>query len=560
MIKMRFSYSGFLCLFLSITLLVIPRIQGARVEAQTPPPAPSSSSDTSAVALAQNSQANGAQGLQVDGGYFFDQHTQSNSAYYYSILFQGNSLSEKKEPLSETTYPSATPAPPAGDSPLFNFHLENGVGKSNGSLADLLNITPLNLGAHSFLGELRGAIDVSASNNNKDLNVAIGVETPPVAPLAVFGGSSFASNWLVFGLQEGSQSSSSSPNSNQGNEVSIVTYRTFIGKGGGYVHSDNQRHARLLYTDAYFAQNGPYYTALRDNLLTKDTDSSNVHFRDLVVDAPLFRIELSSDESPGFWEIDPPAFLATYVKSRNQTGDYAMNKLKDYIETAPSNPIPPTFPLAAQEEVLGYINSPQPQYTSSIGASLIKLLNYWLYHGWFADVSDAGVVTALQASSTIPQDIKDHGSLVDISKLKLTSTQTYLDEAKDGDRYYANRQLLAIEFPTSVRALSTSYTPTSNDVLQRLWFARLGKYVESSFSLPDAPTYTVWLQDNGQYRFAGNAAGPKYTNILAATFTLYFNPAAEKRQWFRVHYENGLDRAAPTQYRNFIAVSLGTEF
>jgi hypothetical protein len=76
----------------------------------------------------------------------------------------------------------------------------------------------------------------------------------------------------------------------------------------------------------------------------------------------------------------------------------------------------------------------------------------------------------------------------------------------------------------------------------------------------DHPTYAFWVDSAGWYAFSDVDGGKRFNNLLAITGTWWFNPDAAKPTYARIRYENGRERAAPTESKHFIAFLFGAEF
>jgi hypothetical protein len=91
------------------------------------------------------------------------------------------------------------------------------------------------------------------------------------------------------------------------------------------------------------------------------------------------------------------------------------------------------------------------------------------------------------------------------------------------------------------------------------WEKAISNYVEINSESHRHPTQAFWLESAGWYR-AQDGIGPNFGNLTAATATYWLNPSEGGTKWLRLRYEAGRDRAAPTERKNMIALSLGMEF
>jgi hypothetical protein len=63
----------------------------------------------------------------------------------------------------------------------------------------------------------------------------------------------------------------------------------------------------------------------------------------------------------------------------------------------------------------------------------------------------------------------------------------------------------------------------------------------------------------GWYTFSGDPQGRKLKNLLTATVDYWFLPTRDD-VFLRVRYENGYDRALPTDRRNRLLVSVALRY
>jgi hypothetical protein len=76
---------------------------------------------------------------------------------------------------------------------------------------------------------------------------------------------------------------------------------------------------------------------------------------------------------------------------------------------------------------------------------------------------------------------------------------------------------------------------------------------------PDKPTSALWLEDSGWYSFAGNEPVHRFNNIVRATATLWLAPQ-DNSSYIRVLYENGYNKADPSNKFHYFAAMVGLDF
>jgi len=78
-------------------------------------------------------------------------------------------------------------------------------------------------------------------------------------------------------------------------------------------------------------------------------------------------------------------------------------------------------------------------------------------------------------------------------------------------------------------------------------------------AITDQPTVSVYAESSGWYTFAGDPQGRKLKNLITATVDYWLLPTRDD-VFLRVRYENGYDRALPTERRNQLLVSVALRY
>jgi len=78
-------------------------------------------------------------------------------------------------------------------------------------------------------------------------------------------------------------------------------------------------------------------------------------------------------------------------------------------------------------------------------------------------------------------------------------------------------------------------------------------------AITDQPTISMYAESSGWYTFSGDPQGRKLKNLLTATVDYWFLPTRDD-VFLRVRYENGYDRALPSDRRNHLLVSVALRY
>ena len=118
-----------------------------------------------------------------------------------------------------------------------------------------------------------------------------------------------------------------------------------------------------------------------------------------------------------------------------------------------------------------------------------------------------------------------------------------------------------VEKAVLVLGLNVKYA-VDLDHSEAFWNDMKTYFAQTAKSLRVAcPTVTLWCESKGYFQFAGSSTGSsKFTNLLTANLQLFLTPKNENSSWIKLSYEAGTDRAAPTVYNNFLAVTTGLAF
>lgn len=175
--------------------------------------------------------------LEIDGGYRFSFLSGGQSESYYRLSYNGALVRSAGTPFKysqglDLETPVRTTG--AGDRNQIEVRLENGTTTAGGGLFEANGVRPLSLRGLEPLN-LRGTALLAGDTDGKNIQLAVGLETPPgrLPGLSGIG----ASNWFVVGVNAHRQEAADSTSSDK--NLGLVTFRTFAGKAFGWRKSDN---------------------------------------------------------------------------------------------------------------------------------------------------------------------------------------------------------------------------------------------------------------------------------------------------------------------------------
>jgi hypothetical protein len=577
-------------------------------------PAVSTLVEKSAAVKEKNNQP--PTGFNVDAGYLYRPKPgagESRDRYFYDFRLNGDSIGKRGEAFKEPSFADAITLPEKpSDTPDLLLRFDNGSGTAVGPVADYLRLRPFQAKPTSLLGQLRGVAQVYGQLEQRKVSAAVGVELPPINPLAQISGSlrrAGVSNWLIFGIQGaaegtagGAGGAASSRQAGGGEspsgtrDIGLVTYRSYLGTGFGYVHSDSSKQVRaaigaifdlvdlnsagalieLVNSDALGKKSdtGPGGGAAADPAATRRKaiqDAVATTLKDLSDEQKaqvkshltfLLNFSISARllktvpgqpleprrygdatqilESADDWELDAAAFLRRLQDPTSPAGDGYRTLVHRYLRTFFGlEGMPPGGDLPGIIEARNQVRTGNPDEPKTRLATA-ELLNAALFQ-ITADPSDPTVQEIRQAAD-LPAPVK--------AGLALSHPLA---------PFLSGRVLIQEVYPATFRGF-VAVVPAGGTGTNPVWRAKLNAALDDQFLLPDRPTVTVALEGVGQYVAVGKYDGSRFRSLLSPSATFYLNPAADQRNWIRLRYENGRDRTSPTVYRNFFTVTLGYQF
>ncbi|HWR57790.1 MAG TPA: hypothetical protein VN328_02785 [Thermodesulfovibrionales bacterium] len=82
-------------------------------------------------------------------------------------------------------------------------------------------------------------------------------------------------------------------------------------------------------------------------------------------------------------------------------------------------------------------------------------------------------------------------------------------------------------------------------------------------AVTDQPALAIYAEDSGWYSFAGSSDGGRLKNLLTVTLDYWFLPSTIVKgdnAFLRLRYENGYERAVPTDRKNQLLLSINLKF
>ena len=191
--------------------------------------------------------------FRAEGGVFATRN--EKSAVYYRVIYQGASLAEYGEAQADSAsrvapLPGASLTIPEGADLSLKF--ERGRLDVGGDLITATGIKPLGQ-LVPRLGRLRGTAQAFARMDGKTAQYAVGLETPPVHPLAIARAERWSvMNRMMLGVQAERRDGDAGNGSLQ--EGGVAQARWYVGKAWGDAKPlDSQVVARQAIRDEIFA-------------------------------------------------------------------------------------------------------------------------------------------------------------------------------------------------------------------------------------------------------------------------------------------------------------------
>ena len=499
-------------------------------------------------------------------------------------LLQGQHGTAITDATLTLTGPTA-PSKPAADSYDFLFRLERGVGKFDGPVANALKVTDLSIPA---LSQLRGAIQAYGSLDTRKIDVAAGLETrglhflPPTVPIPHF---------VILGLQAGTQSaatdaSGTTTGTEKTSDVGMGTYRAFFGFNGGSVKSkltENAEAKALTLVHDVSGIGAGDFAALRTGIYKKTLPSEFPISQINVNILELPNIITIDDASAGTAQSMPEVRLNEFVtdlrtpiaapdKVDKETIRQALDDEMERTTTSPGEGgndlnVPPTKRLAPARRAVVRAYKVSDPVAPGVKDAFLGLFQLFLSK----QMSSLSLVQKADVPKYFKGAFKVDPANPRIARMiAVAQLQDIADDApsyqKEAEWEYAIRLLLEYAFErtgadgavtrASIRGLSNRPT-----IDPPVWQNKVSKYISNLYGIQDRYHHQLWLEGAGQYYFfddSGNQVN-RFNNIFAATYTFYFNPAEEKREWFRLRFDNGRDRSQPDKYRNYVTATVGLD-
>jgi hypothetical protein len=488
----------------------------------------------------------GGPGLKLDLGYrrLFGL---SESSVYYRLNLLGKTLTEKGKEFknSQGFTDSVTNITFRDDSPQLSFLIERGIQKTSGPLAKYLQLGKLPR-IHGLRAVVQG---YGTLDDTSSLGIAAGIET---VPLPIWR----APNWPNFttvGVQFGTQPIPD-PNDDTRKvhrDVGVIAYRQFIA------------HAPL---DKYsnFRQNIRDFAAT----LAPETTTTLPDFYAKILEGDVEVIKKLAAKKG-----KEEAHKRALAKLKDSDFEIVLRDLK-FAAPAAIGAMTDTVPPEVAKNLRTALNNPPAGDTQEALRALkgefqraVNALAPVLrrpYENWENDDKKTLLVA---------QFFVMNGGLV-LKNTNFDDAKKYVAETlklQDPDLNQTVNDIIDQAAKQELPSQRKIYLTIANRALLEAIFPELKEYGLQSnisrrlltlYSLKDRPSSTFLIENTGQYYFsgdAGNGSDSRLNHLFAATFQYYLDPGAERRNFFRLRYENGRDRADPGPYVNQITFSVGIE-
>lgn len=196
------------------------------------------------------------------------------STGYYNFEYNGNEVGSKGKKFTLSSAPAAPANVPEGDTSDLSIRVESGHSKVGGNLFKLNGIKPLDFTNVPFLRQLRGSAEVSGKLNGDRLNIALGLESPPIhylhwvnSQIGSTQNMSTFTNWLIVGVA--GEAHPFSETNDQSKESMLASHRAHLGVGFLYTYTGvSQKTINDISTS--IIKSAPDYHTLKSRAQTAD--------------------------------------------------------------------------------------------------------------------------------------------------------------------------------------------------------------------------------------------------------------------------------------------------
>lgn len=494
-------------------------------------------------AKAPDQKANplGGIGLKVDAGYRYLGKGNRDTTYY-RIDFQGATLASRGDSFTDAEGFTAF-KPIREDEPALRFTLERGPTDIEGTLANFLERTKFS-GVRNLRGVVQGygALDGSSAPG-----FSLGLESLPISATIPD-----VPNFLTLGVQLGTNqvaTGTGTERNTRQSDVGVFAYRQFIAYAPLNQYSDLREKARAV-ADGLPKDNPVVIPDFYAKVIAGDASWFDA-LSGLFENTPEGRkaqaaLEGLTDdqkkEITGDLHVTVP-FLASDLKGLPlETADTVRERLIRTGATEPEKAFGTHFDTLAAIP-------PAIANWRTVPADTRRVLTRFIVSGGLVLNS---AETVEQAKQYVRDGMKIAQPAQSLSDIDAVITLAY-KQGKASDKKAllaaANRIILQTQVPEVA-----NYGVQVNGlkpVLLRL------------YNFKDRSSSVLLVENTGQYYFAGddgNNDNSRLNHLVAATMTFYVNPGADKRNFLRLRYENGRNRATPEVYLNQAMATVGIEF
>ncbi len=483
----------------------------------------------------------GGAGLKVDAGYRYAS-TGKRDTTYYKIDFQGTTLADRGTAFTDAErYASFKSV--RNDEPALKLNLERGAANVEGPFANFLQRTQFP-GVRSLRGVVQG---YGSFDGSSAPGFVLGVETLPLSASLPA-----VPNFLTLGVQFGTNqvaTSTGTERKTQQSDIGVLAYRQFFAYAPLNRYSDLRENARAIanglpddkttLVPEFYVKVIQGDTTWFDSIEpafdtgTETGKKAKASFERLTEDQ---KKEITRD-----LRVSIP-FLASDLKGMPLETANALRE--QLVGTSPTETV-----LARQFDTLATIPPAIANWRTD-AADTRRMLNRFLVSGGIVLNSDDR--TEAQTKAFVRDDLK----VTEPARL-LTSVDSVIALAYKQTKASDKQALLTVANRLILQSL---FPEVANYGVQ---VAGLRPTLLRLYELKDRSASVLLVENTGQYYFAGddgNRASSRLNHLFSATATIYRNPGAEKRNYLRLRYESGRNRAAPEIYLNQAIAAVGIEF
>lgn len=482
--------------------------------------------------LDEKSHPLGGPGLKVDAGYRRLFGEKEDSTYLHVDLL-GKTLTNQGKAFTDIQGFKGFPQF-HNDTPQLRLAIERGVAQTDGPLANYLQLGKL----PRFEGLRVLVAGYGTLEQSSSLGFSAGVETIPFF-LRIPKVPNFAAIGLQFGTQPVTRGTGDDERTVQ-RDVGVFAYRQFTAYNPLDRYSDFRTHVLA------------FANALPDSAPVSIAD----FYRGVLSGDVSVLSSLATDEAAGkALDALSDEERKTLVQDLRYGAVFTVSEIRQSapatvgadIRRQLANP-PAGSTLAVLKQEFGILAAVDPAITgwTQDDAKTLLVAERFVTGGGPALQTSAG-----EAKKYITNTLKPPltpGITVANQLIDLAFEDGQSASQRIAMLTVANRLLLEAIFP-QVATYGTTVTGVK-------------KTLQNMYVHKDRSSFVLLMENTGHYYLAGddgNGMRSRLNHLFAATGTYYFNPGAGQRNFLRLRYESGRNRADPKPYNNQLTATLGFE-